>query len=275
MPWNCFKSPVFIIKYAAFFAYEGWVNIFLHSTTPKGSFRCSSLHVSLLKRVSLWHSDRICRTVWDLWPHSHWLLFTIFQPYKKPSRPIFPVLICVISALSGFLILLCSCKTLVLGVGARARSSFPFDSAEQDSAHLMFICCLCTSLIAALRRGIKTFGAVLCVSSSTKRLFRCFLSFHPVDSWAALSAFSFPSTPECAGTQWSSIWIFLDLSSPTTWEISIIMICPDWRSGLSSARIAAWLSVNIITLWQLSDCGLASARWRAPRIPTSSAEYTV
>ncbi len=94
---------------------RGGLTFFLHSTTPKGSFRCSSLHVSLLKWVSLRHSDRIRRTVWDLWPHSHWLLFTNFRPYKKARRPIFPVLICVISALSGFLILLCNCKTLVLG----------------------------------------------------------------------------------------------------------------------------------------------------------------
>lgn len=36
-PWNCFKSPVFCIKYAAFIAYERWVNIFLQSIIPSQS----------------------------------------------------------------------------------------------------------------------------------------------------------------------------------------------------------------------------------------------
>ena len=152
-----------------------------------------TLHVSLLSRVNLRQSDRTGRTVWDLWPHSLLLLFANLRPDKKARRPIFPVLICVIRAVSGFLIALCSCRTLVPGVRARARSSFFFDSATHDSAHLLSICCLCTALIAALRGGTKTIGAVLLVSLW---LFRCFLSLHPVDSFAALSAFSFPSSPE-------------------------------------------------------------------------------
>lgn len=129
-PWNSFLSPVLLIKYAAFFA---WVNISLHSTTPKVSSRCSSLHVSFLKRVHLRHSNRTCRTVCDLWP-----LSANFRLYRKARRLIFPVLICVISALSGFLTL-CSCKTLVLGLGANARSSLTLPPS------------LCTVLIAALR----------------------------------------------------------------------------------------------------------------------------
>ena len=36
----------------------------------------------------------------------------------------------------------------MLGVRARARSSFSFDSVAQDSARLISICCLCTALIA-------------------------------------------------------------------------------------------------------------------------------
>lgn len=79
------------------------------------------------------------------------LLFANLRQNKKACRPIFPVLICVIRAVSGFLIPLCSCRTLVPGVGARARSSFPFDSAAHDSAHLLSVCCLCTALIAALK----------------------------------------------------------------------------------------------------------------------------
>lgn len=61
-----------------------------------------------------------------------------FRLYRKARRLIFPVLICVISALSGFLTL-CSCKTLVLGLGAKARSSLTLPPS------------LCTVLIAALR----------------------------------------------------------------------------------------------------------------------------
>ena len=57
------------------------------------------------------------------------------------------------------------------------------------------------ALIAALRGGIKTLGVVLLVSFSTVWLFRCFISLQPVDSFAALSALSFPFKPEWAGTQ--------------------------------------------------------------------------
>lgn len=32
------------MKSTSFFVYSGWVNIFFHSTTPNGSFRCSSFH---------------------------------------------------------------------------------------------------------------------------------------------------------------------------------------------------------------------------------------
>lgn len=118
MLWNCLKTLFFsLIIYVDFFACERWINIFFHSKTPKSSFRCSSLLFSFLNPVHLWHSNRTCRNVWDLWPHSPWLLFTNFRLYKKIRRSIFPVLICVMSVLSSFLILLCSCKTLLLGMG--------------------------------------------------------------------------------------------------------------------------------------------------------------
>ena len=41
----CFSKRVLRMKSTAFFVYGGWVNIFLHSITPNGSFRCSSFHI--------------------------------------------------------------------------------------------------------------------------------------------------------------------------------------------------------------------------------------
>ncbi len=105
------------------------------------------------------------------------------------------------SAVTGFLTPLCNCRTLVLGVGVKIRSSVPFDSAAHASAHFLSICSLCTALIAALKGGIKTLGAVLLVCSSTVWLFQCFISLQPVDSFAALSAFLFPFKLEWTGTQ--------------------------------------------------------------------------
>ena len=90
----CFSKRVFHMKSTAFFVYDGWVNIFLHSTTPNGSFRCSSFHISCLKRLNFRHSINTCRTVCEVWPHSHFSLSTIFRLYKNERSPIFPVLIC-------------------------------------------------------------------------------------------------------------------------------------------------------------------------------------
>lgn len=62
--WNCFKILFFsLIIYVDFFACEQQINIFFHSKTPKSSFRCSSLLVSFLNSVNLWHSNRTCRNV--------------------------------------------------------------------------------------------------------------------------------------------------------------------------------------------------------------------
>ena len=77
---------------------------------------------SLLSQVNLRQSDRTCRTVWELWPHSHLLLFANLRANKKAHRPIFPVLICVIRADSAFLIPLCSCRALVPGLGCVTES---------------------------------------------------------------------------------------------------------------------------------------------------------
>ncbi len=136
--------PIFLIKYAAFFAYEGWVNILFHSITPKGSFRCTSIHISLLNRTNLRQSERVSLTVWNLWPQSHLLLSANFRANKKARKPIFPVLIVVMSVVTGFLTPLCNCRTLVLGVGVKIRSSVPFDFAAHASAHFLPICSLCT-----------------------------------------------------------------------------------------------------------------------------------
>ena len=94
--WYCFSKRVHRMKSTAFFVYGGWVNIFFHSISPNGSFRCSSFHISCLKRLDFRHSITTCRTVCQVWPHSHLSLSTIFRPYKNERSPIFPVLICSI-----------------------------------------------------------------------------------------------------------------------------------------------------------------------------------
>ncbi len=101
-PWYCFNKQVFRIKSTAFFVYGGWVNIFFHSTTPNGSLRCSSSHVSCLSRLNFRHSIKMCRTVCEVWPHSHRSSSTIFRPYKNERSPIFPVLIGTSEELCGF-----------------------------------------------------------------------------------------------------------------------------------------------------------------------------
>ena len=98
----CFSKRVLRMKSTAFFVYGGWVNIFLHSITPNGSFRCSSFHISCLKRLNFRHSIKTCRTVCEVWPHSHCSLSTIFRLYKNERSPIFPVLICTSKELCGF-----------------------------------------------------------------------------------------------------------------------------------------------------------------------------
>ena len=42
--WYCFSKRVLRMKSTAFFVYGRWVNIFFHSITPNGFFRCSSFH---------------------------------------------------------------------------------------------------------------------------------------------------------------------------------------------------------------------------------------
>ena len=49
-PWYCFSKRVLRMKSIAFFVYGGCVNIFFHSTTPNGSLRRSSFHISCLRR---------------------------------------------------------------------------------------------------------------------------------------------------------------------------------------------------------------------------------
>ena len=78
-PWYCFSKRVLRIKSIAFFVYGGCVNIFFHSTTPNGSLRRSSFHISCLRRLNFRHSIRMCRTVCEVWPHSHRSSSTIFR----------------------------------------------------------------------------------------------------------------------------------------------------------------------------------------------------
>ncbi len=98
----CFSKRVLRIKSTAFFVYGGWVKIFFHSTTLNGSFRCSSFHISCLKWLNFRHSIKLCRTVCEVWPHSHLSFPTNFRLYKNERNPIFPVLICTTKQLCGF-----------------------------------------------------------------------------------------------------------------------------------------------------------------------------
>lgn len=119
VPCNYFKNSIFLIEYVAFFECKGGVNIFLHSTTPKGFFHCTFLHIFFLSQINLWQLCRTYQTVYDLWPHLHLLLFANLQSNKKAHRPIFPNLIYIIRAVSSFLIPLCSCRILVPEVRTR------------------------------------------------------------------------------------------------------------------------------------------------------------
>ena len=92
IPWYCFSKRVLRMKSIAFFVYGGCVNIFFHSTTPNGSLRRSSFHISCLRRLNFRHSIRTCRTVCEVWPHSQRLSSTIFRVYKNERSRIFPVL---------------------------------------------------------------------------------------------------------------------------------------------------------------------------------------
>ena len=140
MPWNyCFKSSIFFIKYTVFFNLlltRGGLTFSSTQQLQKGFFPL------LISPRLLSQMIKFCGIPTEYAAlseaggriHTDWCL-TNFRLYKKARTPIFPVLNCVISDLSGFLTLLCNCKTLMRGVGTRTRSSFPFDSAAQDSAH--------------------------------------------------------------------------------------------------------------------------------------------
>ena len=131
-PWYCFSKRVLRMKSIAFFVYGGCVNIFFHSTTPNGSLRRSSFHISCLRRLNFRHSIRTCRTVCEVWPHSQRLSSTIFRVYKNERSPIFPVLICTSKELCGFFSLVWIIRSFLLGCGTKIRRSFPLLSLFQD-----------------------------------------------------------------------------------------------------------------------------------------------
>ena len=107
--------------------YGGCVNIFFHSTTPNGSLRRSPFHISCLRRLNFRHSIKICRTVCEVWPHSHRSSSTIFRLYKNERRPIFPVLISTSKGLCGFFSLVWIFKPFRSGCGTKTRRPFPLN----------------------------------------------------------------------------------------------------------------------------------------------------
>lgn len=98
----CFSNQVFCMKSKTFFVHNGWVNIFIHSTTLNSSFSCLSFNISCHKLPNFWYFIKRCRIVCKLWQHLHYSLLTIFRLYKNKQNPIFLVLIYTNNELCDF-----------------------------------------------------------------------------------------------------------------------------------------------------------------------------
>ncbi len=259
---------------AAFFAYGGCVNIFFHSIIPNGSFFCSSPHFS----SQLAEFAALCQDMTHrLMPVTTLtaLSWTSFQLNGKARSPFLAVLICTMSELCDFFMSLCKRRIFGSGAGAKTWRSFPFFSFDQDSFYLSAINLRWIALTTAWRIAIGIPGESRSISNSTIRLLRFFLSLHPVDSFAALSACSFPSIPMWAGTQWNSTVLWFSRNHSIIWTMSIMIVCAELRLGFVRDQIAAWLSVKIMIVVLVSVSVCAKAIWRAKRISATSAAYTV
>lgn len=157
-----------------------------------------SFQTSLLRSLNIGHAKRTYRTVWLPCPHSQSALVIsgTFHWKKNHLSPIFSVYICTIIELRGFGSIVWSCRMLCLGLGVSKRVVRPVGPVSHFWAH-----CSCISwynfVFAADPRFLRYFGfgTVLSELTSINLPLLPRTCFHPVASFASLSASSFPSIP--------------------------------------------------------------------------------
>jgi hypothetical protein len=196
---------------------------------PSGKWPSSCLRMSL----NFLHIKRMCRTVWRPSRQSHngSRMSGTFRRKRKSLSPIFSVLSCTRMALCLLVRPSCSCSTFFDGAGECLNVVLPSVS-----------CCqlLSQSLATFLQvRVLSVAWSVYRAGGSSALDPVAEPSRHPVASFAAMSAASFPSMPWCGGIHRTTTVCPLFCSGSTLAAICLRMYAPDLPSGLVRERIAA------------------------------------
>lgn len=143
--WNCSRSPVLIIIFAACTAIDELQRMRLVSM-----YGCLPAHIRFLSSIQSLHSSRMCRTVCGPYPHWQSPVSALLIEWRYARRLILPVRICVITELIALCVPMCVVSLSFPGQTPSLKSSLPCLAFSQDRSYSPFKDCRIVVFVVAI-----------------------------------------------------------------------------------------------------------------------------